>query len=63
MGNFFERLGPEAPRLLGRLLAWHWRSWQEAWGSAWQGPHKGLRLLGPRNGASSSPGFVIQAVF
>ena len=62
MGNFFERLGPEAPRLLGRLLAWHWRSWQEAWGSAWQGPHKGLRLLGLGMGILIT-WFVIQAVF
>ena len=46
MGDFLERLGSAAFRLLTRLLAWHLRSWQEAWSSAWQGPHRDLRLLG-----------------
>ena len=46
MGKSLEILGVEALRLLGRLLAWHLRNWQEAWGSAWRGPHRDLRLLG-----------------
>ncbi len=46
MGGFLEILRAEALRLLGRLLVWHLRSWQEAWGSAWQGPYRYLRFLG-----------------
>ena len=46
MAYFLWGLGSATFGLLGRLLAWHLRSWREAWGSAWQGPYRETRLLG-----------------
>ena len=46
MAYFLWGLGSATFGLLGRLLAWHLRSWREAWGSAWQGPNREIRLLG-----------------
>ena len=37
--------------LMRRLLAWHFRSWRESWGSAWHGPHRELRWFGLGIGA------------
>ena len=62
MRNSLERLGAEVLELLGRLLVWHLRSWQQAWGSAWQGPHRDLRLLGLGMGVLIT-WFLIPAVF
>ena len=62
MRDFLERLGSEALRQVGRLLAWHLRSWQEAWGSAWQGPYRDLRFLGLGIGVLIT-WFLIPAVF
>ena len=46
MGHFLERVGSATFGLMGRLLAWHLRSWRKAWCSAWQGPYRKLRWLG-----------------
>ena len=46
MGHSFERLILMAMRLLYGFLAWHLRSWQAAWSSAWYEPHTELRLMG-----------------
>lgn len=46
MGDFLERVGSLALRPLNSLVAWHLRSWQETWDSAWYGTHRELRLLG-----------------
>lgn len=62
MSYFLERLGLAAFALLGRFLAWHLRSWREAWGSAWHGPYRELRLLGLGTGVLIT-WFLIPAVF
>lgn len=62
MGNALGRLGGEVLELLGRLLAWHLRSWQEAWGAAWRGPYRDRRLLGLCMGILIT-WFLIPAVF
>ena len=46
MRDLLERLGSEAFRQVGRLLAWHSRGWGNTWGSAWQRPYRDLLLLG-----------------
>ncbi len=62
MRDPLERLGSEAFRQVGRLLAWHLRGWGNAWGSAWQGPYRDLRLLGLGMGVLVT-WFLIPAVF
>ncbi len=62
MRDPLERLGSEAFRQVGRLLAWHLRGWGNAWGSAWQGPYRDLRLLGLGMGVLIT-WFLIPAVF
>ena len=62
MGHFLDRLGLGTFGLLSRLLVWHLRSWREAWGSAWQGPYRDLRLLGLGMGVLIT-WFLIPAVF
>ena len=62
MRDFLERLGSEAFRQVGRLLAWHLKGWGIAWGSAWQGPYRDLRLLGLGMGVLIT-WFLIPAVF
>ena len=62
MDSFLRRLGSDALRLLGKLLAWHLRSWQEAWISAWHGPYREHRLLGLSIGVLIT-GIIVSAVF
>ena len=62
MGHLLESVASATFGLVGKILAWHFGGWREAWSSAWQGPHRELRWLGLAIGVPITC-FLIPAVF